>query len=134
MRRCVLLGLGLVLGTAALADNVTGLDRLLCATGRIVICFEDGECFPVLPEEADVPQFVIIDLEDRLVSTTPASGENRSTPIASLIREEGVVYLQGVDLGRAFSFVIDEATGRVTVAVSRDGFSVTVFGACTAAA
>ena len=29
------------------------------------------------------------------------------------------------------SFVIDEATGRMTVAVSRDGLSVSVFGACT---
>jgi hypothetical protein len=27
--------------------------------------------------------------------------------------------------------VIDEATGRMTFAVARDGFSVTVFGACT---
>lgn len=33
--------------------------------------------------------------------------------------------------GRAFSFVIDEATGHMTVAVSRDGLSVSVFGACT---
>ena len=33
--------------------------------------------------------------------------------------------------GRVFSFVIDEATGRMTVAVSRDGISVRVFGACT---
>jgi len=27
--------------------------------------------------------------------------------------------------------VIDEVSGRMTVAVSRDGLSVTVFGACT---
>jgi len=33
--------------------------------------------------------------------------------------------------GRAFSFVIDEATGLLTVAVARDGLSVSVFGACT---
>ena len=40
-------------------------------------------------------------------------------------------FLQGVETERAFSFVIDEASGRMTVAVSLDGMSVSVFGACT---
>ena len=131
MKRCLIACLGLLPGPVALADSVAGIDRLLCATGRIVLCFEDGECYPVLAGEADVPPFVVIDLEERLMSTTRASSENRTTAINSVVREDGVLYLQGVELGRAFSFLIDEASGRVTVAVSRDGFSVTVFGACT---
>ena len=32
---------------------------------------------------------------------------------------------------RAFSFVIEEASGHMTVAIARDGLSVTVFGVCT---
>lgn len=39
--------------------------------------------------------------------------------------------LEAIDFGRAFNFVIDEVTGRMTVAVTLDGLSVTVFGACT---
>jgi hypothetical protein len=48
-------------------------------------------------------------------------------------KADGHVYLQGVDNGRAFSFLIDEETGRVTVAVSRDGLTVSMFGNCTTA-
>jgi hypothetical protein len=47
------------------------------------------------------------------------------------LRNEGLVYLQGLEGGRAFSFVIDEDSGRMTVAVSRDGIAVNVFGICT---
>ena len=65
------------------------------------------------------------------ISTTKASDENRSTEIRTLHRQDGQIYLQGFEGGRAFSFLIDEASGRLTVAVSRDGVSVTAFGACT---
>lgn len=131
MRRSMVASIGLLIGNASMADNLQDVDRLLCATNQIVACFEGGECYPVLAHEADVPQFVVVDVRAKMVSTTRASAENRSTSIASLVREEGAIYLQGIDLGRAFSFVIDEASGRVTVAISHDGLSITVFGACT---
>jgi hypothetical protein len=78
-----------------------------------------------------VPDFVVINTKKKTISTTKASGLNRSTEFSKVEKSDGLIYLQGVDRGRAFSFVIDEATGRMTVAVSRDGLSVTVFGACT---
>jgi hypothetical protein len=48
-----------------------------------------------------------------------------------LLRDNQEIVLQGVEAGRAFSFVIDEATGLLTVAVASDGMSVSVYGACT---
>ena len=72
-----------------------------------------------------------VDLKDKKLSTTKASGENRSTPIRNLVREDGKIFLQGVELGRAFSFVIDEKSGMLSVAVAREGITVSVFGACT---
>ena len=53
------------------------------------------------------------------------------TPIRSLSREDGLIVLQGIEAGRAFSFVIDEESGMVSVAVARDGLTVSIFGACT---
>jgi hypothetical protein len=131
MKRVTLLVAGLVTGGLAAADSVVGVDRMICAAGQVQICIEQDTCYTASAAELDVPDFVLIDTKEKTVSTTPASGQNRSTSFTSYSREAGLLYLQGIEGGRAFSFVIDEATGRMTVAVSRDGLSVTVFGACT---
>ena len=83
------------------------------------------------PWNLNIPQFIEIDLAGKMLSTTKASGENRSTPIRSLLREDGNIYLQGVEGGRAFSFVITEATGMASIAVAREDVTVSVFGVCT---
>jgi hypothetical protein len=85
------------------------------------------------PWDWNIPQFIQVDLAKKVLRTTPASGENRSTPIKSLERSQGSIYLQGMEAGRAFSFVIDEASGDLAVAVARAGVTVAVFGACTPA-
>ena len=121
----------LLLSGSGVADDVSNSNRLLCSTSQLVVCFENGECVTMQPWEIGVPQFVIIDTKKKLISTTKASGENRSTPIRTLQREDATIFLQGVEAGRAFSFSIDEQTGLLTVAVSRDGLTVSVFGACT---
>ena len=126
-----ILAAGLLLGSAAAADNLAGVDRFLCATAEVILCVEDGECFTIPPAEVDVPEFVIVDIDNKTLSTTRASGLNRTTAVATVTRAEGFIYMQGVDAGRAFSFVVNEATGHITAAVSRDGAAVAVFGACT---
>jgi len=123
--------IGLLAGLPVIADDVTGTDRLLCSASRIVVCFEEGDCAELTAEELGVPQFVVIDTKAKMLATTKASNENRSTPIASIGRADGLLFFQGVEQGRAFSFVVHEQTGHLTVAVSRDGLSVSVFGACT---
>jgi hypothetical protein len=47
------------------------------------------------------------------------------------VREEGKIFLQGIEKGRAFSFVIEEPSGEASIAVARQGLTVSVFGACT---
>ena len=132
VRKKIYIALGLLLASAAsIADDVSNSNKLLCSTSQLVVCFESGECITMQPWEIGVPQFVIVDTKKKLISTTKASGENRSTPIRTLEREDSTIFLQGVEAGRAFSFSIDEQTGLLTVAVSRDGLTVSVFGACT---
>lgn len=134
MKRTLVAAAGLMASGVAFADNLQGIDRLLCAVGQVVACVEEADCYPIPPSEVDVPEFVIVDVKGKVLSTTKASERNRRTPVQTVQRADGFIYLQGIDLGRAFSLVIDEATGHVTVAVSRDGVSVTVFGVCTSAA
>ena len=121
----------LLAGISAHADNLDGVDRMVCAAAQVQICIENDTCYPATPADLGVPDFVVIDIDKKTISTTRASGENRSSRFSTVSKQAGLVYLQGQESGRAFSFVIDEATGRMTVAVSRDGIAVSVFGACT---
>jgi hypothetical protein len=131
MKRLVVVMAVAMLGTAVSGDDVTGSEKLLCSASRIIGCYEEGDCAELFPEEIGVPQFVVIDTEAQRVSTTRASGENRSTSLGEVNRADGLMFFQGIERGRAFSFVVHEQTGHLTVAVSRDGLSVSVFGSCT---
>ncbi len=131
MKRTVTIAAGLVAAGFAYAENLEGVDRMVCAAAQVQICIEYDTCYAAAPIDLDIPEFVVIDIDDKTISTTKASNENRSTTFNSVDKDDGAIYLQGVEGGRAFSFVIDEQTGRMTVAVSRDGLSVSVFGACT---
>ena len=131
MKRYSLTCILLLAASLTNADNLENSDRFLCSISKIHVCYEDGVCNETFPWEANVPQFVVVDTKKMTLSTTKASEENRSTPIRTLHREDGKIFLQGIEAGRAFSWVVDEAMGLVTVAVSRDGLSVSVFGACT---
>ena len=131
MKRSVVASVGLLASGAALADNIEGADRLLCAPVQIKICVEEAECYPAHASELGVPDFVIVDLKNKKMQTTKSSGPMRSTAFSNVSRSGGQIFLQGVENGRAFSFVINELTGSLTVAVSRDGVAVAAFGACT---
>jgi hypothetical protein len=131
--RPILLASVLVLGIAPVAaDDLTGANQILCTAVQATVCTID-DCEMGSPWDWNIPQFIQIDLAKKTMSTTPASGENRSTPIKTLERANDTIYLQGMEAGRAFSFVIDEASGMVSVSVARRGATVAVFGACTPA-
>ena len=131
MKRIAMVLAGLILAGTAYADPLTGVNRFVCAASQVQICLEGDTCYSASPWELDVPEFVVIDLKKKSISTTKASGDDRSTTFNNSVRSEGNIFLQGLEAGRAFSFVIDEATGYMSVAVARDGMVVSVFGACT---
>lgn len=134
MRGLLLIWLAAVLvipGPTARADDLTGSSRFLCAAVQATMCVEDGECVVDLPWNLNIPDFVEVDLEAERLATTAASGENRATAIEHLSRSDGIIVFHGFEMGRAFSWVIDEPSGRVTVALAADGGAVAVFGTCT---
>ena len=131
MKRSVVASVGLLASGAALADNLEGADRLLCAPEHIMICVEEADCYPAHGSELGVPDFLIIDLKNKKLQTTKASEQTRTTAFSNMSRSGGKIFLQGVENGRAFSFLINEATGSLTVALARDGVAVAAFGNCT---
>ncbi len=115
----------------AFADDISDADRILCSSVESTVCIFDGGCEIGAPWSWGIPQFIEIDLQTKRLSTTAASGESRSTPVTSLKLEDGLIFLQGVENGRAFSFVINQETGVLSAAVAREEVTVSVFGACT---
>ena len=123
--------LGLLMASPLIADDLAGVEKLLCAAADVTICTLDGDCDEGTLETWNMPTFVEIDLDNELISTTAASGERRTTAIERLIRMDGQIFLQGIQGGVAFSIVIDELTGDLSLAIAADGETATGFGACT---
>jgi hypothetical protein len=131
MKKLAIAIAGLLVGGLVQADNLDGVTEMICAPAQVHICIENDTCYAVTPAELGIPDFVVIDTKKKTISTTKSSYQNRTTPFTSVSRNEGLIYLHGIEGERSFSFVIEEKTGRMTVAVAHDGMSVSVFGACT---
>jgi len=131
IHRSLWIVVALAVPALASADDLSNQNLLLCTAVTAMHCHDDGECVIDIPANLNIPQFLQVNLKDKVLSTTKASGQNRSTPIRNLVREGGQIFLQGLEGGRAFSFVIDEESGSLSVGVAADGRVVSVFGACT---
>jgi hypothetical protein len=128
----ILGALVLILATTPLvAEDLTDADQFLCSPIQATRCFPDGDCVTGPPWNWNIPQFIVVDLIGKMLSTTEASPELRTTPIRFNDRADGQIFLQGVERGRAFSLVITEETGMASIAVATDGMAVSVFGVCT---
>ncbi len=121
----------MVVPVAAQADDLSGAEVILCSAVQATVCFHEGDCEDGEPWIWNIPQFIEIDFAEKMLRTTRASRENRQTPFKNIEREAGLVFLQGVEGGRAFSFAIEEDTGFLSAAIAREGVTVSVFGACT---
>ena len=107
MKRFYIFCAGLLIGGIASAENLEGVDEMVCAAGRAQICLETGDCYPATLWELAMPEFVVIDTKKKTISTTKASELNRATEFTGVKKVDGVIFVQGIEYGRAFSFVID---------------------------
>ena len=120
-----------ILSAPAMADDLTGATALVCSSSWANVCTADEVCESGPPWGWNIPQFVEVDLEEKTLSTTEASGENRLSPAEVLVRDDGLIFIQGREYGRAFSIVISEATGRMSASIAAEDVSISIFGACT---
>ena len=130
--RNLVLSLTILMAPAmTLADDLTGSETFLCTVVYASACTPDGECVGGPAWNLNIPQFIEVDLKEKTLSTTKASDENRSTRIKNLEREEDLIIFQGVENGRAFSFVITESTGMASIAVAMTDKGIVAYGVCT---
>lgn len=115
----------------ALADNIRAADRILCATLQATRCTGNSVCEGGSHRKWNIPDFIEIDLVEKQLQTTAASGEKRITSIATLVREDDHIFIQGIDKKRLFSIVIAEQRGDLTAAIPSDRAALAVFAVCT---
>ena len=116
---------------SALAQGIGDADPLICAPIKAVLCEAGASCLEGDERTLNIPSFVRISLADKTLWGTRPNGESLQTVIVSSTRDEGVLLLQGVENGRAWSMAITEATGRMVLTASGDDVAFVVFGACT---
>jgi len=129
----VILMLALAGGNVTRADDLDGASTFLCAPAEATVCTPGAGCVTGPLWKWDIPTFIIVDLADEVLATTKASGLERSTPIQNMQRDGERIFVQGTELGRAYSFVIDENAGFASFAVVMANMTITAFGACTPA-
>ena len=127
----ILTGIGLLCAARARAGDFDGSKPLICAVIQTIACPRNEDIEVGTAEDVDLPQFFFIDFEKRLVTGKMSGGEVRETKIESLKHEDGMLILQGVQRGKAWSAVINEETGKTTITGANDVAGFVVFAACT---
>lgn len=84
-------------------------DSLLCALGHVTDCDSAGNCERLAPTMVGLPRFIDIDLKARVISEVDATTSARSTKIVQVTRTDAGIVLQGVQLGKGWSVVINES-------------------------
>ena len=121
-------GLALLTPMAAAAP-LDGSVPMLCALNSVVECARRGNCERSTPEDAQVPDFVLIDVGKRLLSTVDGG---RTSPVAGVQRANGRLMLQGMQNERVWGAVINEQTGQMSATVGEDDGAIVISGACIA--
>lgn len=128
-----LLASGAIVGMALLpwavfAAPLDGSAPMLCAVHQVMDCEADN-CERTTLEEAQVPPFVRIDVQRRVLSSVDGA---RTSPIAQTHRTNGRLMLQGMQDQRVWGAVINEQTGRMWATVGEDDGAIALSGACIA--
>ncbi len=113
------------------AGDFNGSNSLLCAVIEEFDCTPSEECLSGSPQSINLPQFLRIDFKEKVITGTVQDGEVRRVKIKSMEQGQGRLILQGVQNGKAWSMVIIEATGKMTITTADDQVGFVVFGACT---
>ena len=125
-------GLGAVANPAAAAGaKFDGSTPLLCVPIEITECDVGGKCYVGTAEEVNLPQFIRIDLKEKLLRGVSETAD-RTTPIDFLERENNRMVLHDGQKGRGWTAVISEETGKLSATISEEGTAFIIFGACTA--
>ncbi|MFM0334557.1 hypothetical protein [Paraburkholderia strydomiana] len=112
--------------TTVFGADFDGSKRLVCATVDAHACDPGEACLRGLPDDIGAPRFMRIDFTERTIA-----GPKRTTQIRYLDTSAEQVLMQGIELGYAWTVVLDKADGSMSMTLVRRDDAFVVFGYCT---
>jgi hypothetical protein len=115
------------------AAGLDGSTPVICAITNANECDSINGCVSSIAEDLGLPPFFRIDFNNKKIVAAGQAieGTKMETQIKNYERHDGQLIFQGVDL-RAWSMVITESTGWMTLTTSGDDEAFVLFGACMA--
>ena len=107
----------------------------LCAINEVYECVAVTGCSRISLEDANLAGVMLIDVEQKQLSSAPLGGEPTSDAIDSVTVTDDAILLHGIgkkDTGRTWSAVISLKTGNLSAGVSTPSSSLALSGRCTA--
>ena len=113
----------------ARAAGIDGTKPLVCDLVDAAQCDGAATCTGVTPAEIDLPGPVHVDFAGKRLHS---ADDQRSSPIVSMEAQETQLLLQGHDGGRAWTMVIDRASGHLSATLTDVEDVFVLAGACVA--
>lgn len=120
-----------LLSSAAFAEKLDGSRDITCAVMKVVGCVDDGNCIQGQARQFELPEFIILDAEKKVLRADYESGHKAVSPVKSIERSGNHLVMQGVENSHGWDIAIDTGTGRMSGAGVGGEVSFLVFGPCT---
>ena len=114
----------------SLAEDKKDLKPILCAVVETYDCGFGENCTRGSADDIDLPIFLGIDFEKKMITGTMDDGSVRTTKIQRMEQLAGGIIIQGIEDGLGFSLSYNTSTRKITGAVSGDQVGFVIFGAC----
>ena len=122
----IVAALVLMMSGAAAAGDFDGSKLLICAPVEAMDCGPGDGCSKERPEDVGAPNFLRIDFANKVIV-----GPKQTTPILLMDKSDDQLLLQGKELGYAWTLVLDQESGTMTVTLVNREAAFVLFGPCT---
>ena len=109
----------------------------ICANIEILECVPDEGCEKVSAQAANLPRFLRVDIEKKMVTRTRPDGTGQTSKIERSVEIDDRVILQGAEDGAedvrdgiGWSLAIDKISGDMVLTGSGHDVGFVIFGAC----
>jgi hypothetical protein len=122
----IVAALALMTSRTAAAGDFDGSKLLICAPVEAMDCGPGEGCSKERPEDIGAPNFLRIDVANKVIV-----GPKQTTPILVMDKSDDQILLQGKELGYAWTLVLDQESGTMTVTLVNREAAFVLFGPCT---